>query len=402
LAIENMEERIREALAELFDEEIAEAAELENRGGHASLRIYWRVSLPADQSVADQSVANQPVANQPVANQPRGEHTLMAMVLPQSEEALQSEEGMSSEAELPDELPFVNVHRYLQSLGMPVPDIDLVDMELGVLLLEDLGDQTFEESVLDLSRRDDLSGVAQRDAFLALYREAIDLLVEFQQAVLRSMIDEDFGTNDECIAFERTFDSELLRWELDHYLEWGLEARLEGDDAKRVEARRDELVAAFDQIVDRLLDVQQTLVLRDYQSRNLMYKKGAWQIIDFQDALKGPFIYDLVALLRDSYIELDSSTVDALLSYYIERGEEAALPWCADQDQVYEAFHLQTIQRKLKDAGRFVYIDRVKGNASFLKYYDSSIRYVREALEKMAGWGELAEILSEVEPAWGE
>lgn len=380
-----MEERVRKALAELFDENdaenLAEAAELENLGGHASLRIYWRVTLPAE------------------ARTPRDEQTLMAMVLPQSDEALASEEGMSSEAELPDELPFVNVHRYLASLGMPVPDIDLVDMELGVLLLEDLGDRTFEEAILELGRRDELTGEAQRQAFLDLYREVIDLLVDFQQAVLRSMTDDDFGTNDDCIAFGRSFDGELLRWELDHYLEWGLEAQLEGEDAARVDARKDELEDIFDQIVDQLLDVQQTLVLRDYQSRNLM-QKGDWKIIDFQDALKGPFIYDLVALLRDSYIELDSSAVDTLLGYYIERGEEAALPWCADQDQVYEAFHLQTIQRKLKDAGRFVYIDRVKGNASFLQYYDSSIRYVREALEKVPGWDGLAQILSEVEPAW--
>jgi aminoglycoside/choline kinase family phosphotransferase len=383
LAIENMEERIREALVELFAEDVAEAAELENLGGHASLRIYWRVTVPVG------------------ADTPRGEQTLMAMVLPQSEEALKSEEGMSSEAEPPDELPFVNVHRYLASLGLPVPDIDLVDMDLGVLLLEDLGDQTFEESVLDLSRQGDLTSEAQDEAFLDLYREVIDLLVDFQQAVLRSMVDEDFGTNDDCIAFGRSFDADLLRWELDHYLEWGLEARLEGEDAERVSARRDELVAKFDQIVDQLLDVQQTLVLRDYQSRNLMHKEGAWQIIDFQDALKGPFIYDLVALLRDSYIELESDAVDTLLGYYIERGEEAALPWCADEDKVYEAFHLQTIQRKLKDAGRFVYIDQVKGNASFLQYYDSSIRYVREALEKVPGWDELAQILSEVEPSWG-
>jgi aminoglycoside/choline kinase family phosphotransferase len=387
LAIENMQERIKKALAELFDEDVAEAAELENLGGHASLRIYWRVRLPEEVDSA------------------RDEHSLMAMVLPQSDEALASEEGMPADAERPGELPFVNVHRYLSSLGMPVPDIDLVDMDLGVLLLEDLGDQTFEESVLDLGRRDDLTGQAQRDAFLDLYREAIDLLVDFQQAVLRSMIDQDVAVNDDCIAFERSFDEELLRWELDHYMEWGLEGRLEGEDAERFHGRKDDLAACFDEVVDRLLDVQKTLVLRDYQSRNLMHKssestQGGWQIIDFQDALKGPFIYDLVALLRDSYIELESNTVDTLLNYYIERGERAALPWCADQDEVYEAFHLQTIQRKLKDAGRFVYIDRVKGNASFLKYYDSSIRYVKEALEKVPGWDELAEILSEVEPAW--
>lgn len=389
MAIENMEERIRQALAELFDEEVANSAELENRGGHASLRIYWRIQLPAHAHLA--------ASDEP----PRGEYTQMAMVLPQSDDALKSEEGMSSEAEAPRELPFVNVHRYLKSIGMPVPDIDLVDMDLGVLLLEDLGDQTFEESILEVRRRDDLSAEAHEEAFLDLYREAIAVLVDFQQAVLRSMIDEDFGDNDDCVAFGRSFDDELLRWELDHYLEWGLEARLDGEDAERVDARRAELDAIFDDIVAELCDVQQALVLRDYQSRNLMHKQGGWHLIDFQDALKGPFIYDLVALLRDSYVELDSSQVDTLLDDYVARGAQAGLPWCQDPDRVYEVFHLQTIQRKLKDAGRFVYIDRVKGDSSFLQYYDSSIRYVKEALDKAPGGDALAQILSEVEPSWG-
>lgn len=383
MAIKNMEERIRKALTKLFDIEVAQAAELENRGGHASLRIYWRVQLPAH------------------ASAPRGEYTQMAMVLPQGAEMLKSEEGMSSQDEAPKELPFVNVQRYLDTIGMPVGDIDLVDMDLGVLLLEDLGDRTFEEAILELRRRKDLEPEAHEEVFLDLYREAIDLLVEFQQVVLQSATDDHVDTG-ACVAFGREFDRELLRWELDHYLEWGLEERLSGEAAERVAHRKADLDRIFDEVVDELLDVPPTLVLRDYQSRNLMHKEGQWHLIDFQDALKGPFIYDLVALLRDSYVELESSQVDTLLDHYIEHGQQVGLPWCLDGDRAVEAFHLQTIQRKLKDAGRFVYIDRVKGDPSFLQYYDSSIRYVREALDKLPGRDELSEILEEIEPSWRE
>jgi N-acetylmuramate 1-kinase len=382
MAIENMEERVRAALSECFDETVARKAKLDNLGGHASLRIYWRVHLPES------------------ADPPRGEYTQMAMVMPQTDEARHSEEGMSSEAAAPEELPFVNVQRYLDAIGVPVPTIDLVDMDLAVLLLEDLGDRTFEEAVAELRRRDDIEPDQRQDAFFELYREAIDVLVEFQEAVLRSHVDPAVDPADDCVAFGRRFDAELLRWELDHYLEWGLEARLDADGLEELDAHRDRLDALFGRLVEELLDVQQTLVLRDYQSRNLMHKGGAWTIIDFQDALLGPAVYDLVALLRDSYIELDETQVTRLLDHYVAQGAAHALPWCADSDAVFEAFYLQTIQRKLKDAGRFVYIDREKGNPSFLQYYDSSIRYVREALERVPGFDELAAILNEVEPSW--
>ena len=57
------------------------------------------------------------------------------------------------------------------------------------------------------------------------------------------------------------------------------------------------------------------------------------------------------------------------------------------------------MQRKLKDAGRFVFIDRVRGNPSFLGYIDDSLAYVRAALARGYGGPRLAELLADVDPA---
>ena len=146
----------------------------------------------------------------------------------------------------------------------------------------------------------------------------------------------------------------------------------------------------FDRLVDELWDLLDMLVLRDFQSRNLMRKDGEWKIIDFQDALIGPFSYDLVALLaRLVYRARRRARMRELVDYYTTRARRG-LPWCGDPDAVWRAFNLQTVQRKLKDAGRFVYIDRVKDNPDFLEYYDASIGYVESALEQLPGWGDLA------------
>jgi hypothetical protein len=42
-----------------------------------------------------------------------------------------------------------------------------------------------------------------------------------------------------------------------------------------------------------------------------------------------------------------------------------------------------TVQRKLKDAGRFVFIDRKKGNPDFLRFVEPTIDKVRGALERL-------------------
>ncbi len=89
---------------------------------------------------------------------------------------------------------------------------------------------------------------------------------------------------------------------------------------------------------------------------------GDWRSlcwIDFQDALLGPRVYDLVALLNDSYQTFDRPFVEARLDEYVQ----AARLGADRRAELGREFDRVTVQRKLKDAGRFVFIDRVKSNA---------------------------------------
>ena len=59
----------------------------------------------------------------------------------------------------------------------------------------------------------------------------------------------------------------------------------------------------MDALVADALSSRRCSVHRDYHSRNLMVCPGANPgILDFQDAVRGGLTYDLVSLLRDSYI----------------------------------------------------------------------------------------------------
>ena len=280
-----------------------------------------------------------------------------AVVMELPDEPLKSDEATSPGLGSP-ELPFLNVQRYLAGGGYPVPRIFRFDPQRGLVGLEDLGDRTFEAAVKSASD-------SERARF---YRAAIEQIVALQEL---GKARPDPG----CIAFSRRFDETLLRWELAHFKEWYLEAergvKLEGAEAAVLET-------AFDWIARQLAAAATTLVHRDFQSRNLMVVGDGsvpdLKVIDFQDALLGTRAYDLVALLRDSYVVLAPAEVDVLVGYFIARaGVE-------DQAGFRRLFVLQTLQRKLKDAGRFVFIDRVRKNPSFLRWIPASIGYVREAL----------------------
>lgn len=282
--------------------------------------------------------------------------SVVVMELP--DEPLKSDEATSPGLG-PAELPFLNVQRYLDKGGIPVPRVFRHDVQRGLVGLEDLGDRTFEGVVQTAT-------VSERARF---YRAAITQIVALQAL-------GDRRPDPACIAFSRRFDETLLRWELEHFKEWYLEAErgvtLDGAEAAVLET-------AFDWIARQLATAPTTLVHRDFQSRNLMVigddgSTPDLKVIDFQDALLGTRAYDLVALLRDSYVVLSAAEVDGLVGDFVARAG------IEDQAAFRRLFVLQTLQRKLKDTGRFVFIDRVRKNPSFLRWIPASLGYVREAL----------------------
>ena len=257
--------------------------------------------------------------------------------------------------------PFLEVRDLLASRGVDVPAVYGEDTARGWVLLEDLGDDTLAAFL-----------AAHPDRKPELYSRAVVDLVRAQTSLAR--------LPQGSIVASRAFDADLLLWEMNHFREWGLEAR----GISLPAATR----ARFDAIAERLAKAiasfSRGFVHRDYQSRNLMVRSSGplcslcW--IDFQDALLGPRVYDLVALLNDSYQVFDRAFVEARLDDYAF----AAGLGSEERAVLGREFDRVTVQRKLKDAGRFVFIDRVKGNGAFLKFVDPTIDKVRSSLARLS------------------
>jgi aminoglycoside/choline kinase family phosphotransferase len=145
--------------------------------GDASTRSYYRVS----------SATATPAS-------------LIVMRLPA--DALKSDELTGDDR--PSELPFLNLQRHLQARGVPVPRVLVSDLARGLVLLEDLGDETFEARLTS----------SERGQWLPLYREAVALLVRLHAAMSCSRADPRASTaarDPACVAYDRSFDRALLR-----------------------------------------------------------------------------------------------------------------------------------------------------------------------------------------------
>ncbi len=276
--------------------------------------------------------------------------------------------------------PFLEVRDLLESRGIDVPAVYGDDTAHGWVLLEDLGDDTLAAFLATNPERKE-----------ELYVRAVNDLARAQVSLAR--------LPEQSVVASRAFDEELLLWEIQHFREWGLEARgipVSADDRTR-----------FDGIAGRLArkiaTYTRVVVHRDYQSRNLMVRgPGAdgsrslcW--IDFQDALLGPRVYDLVALLSDSYQVFERSFVESRLDDYARVAGLGA----EERAAVGREFDRVTVQRKLKDAGRFVFIDRTKGNSSFLKFVEPTIAKVRASLARLSDEEDmraLADLLARLVP----
>lgn len=258
--------------------------------------------------------------------------------------------------------PFLEVRDLLAERGIDVPAVLAEDTEKGWLVIEDLGDDTLANWLLRNPQDKP-----------ALYTQAVTDLARAQK-VLKDLPQG-------SVVGSRTFDFDLLRWEIEHFREWGIEAR----DKKLSDADSARWKEIGDNLARRVSKLPYGFVHRDYQSRNLMvgeHPTGGPRLvwIDFQDALTGPRVYDLVALLNDSYQEFDRKFVEDRLAEYAK----AAGLDKANQKTISAEFDLVTVQRKLKDAGRFVFIDKTKHNPSFLRFVSPTIRKVGGALERLA------------------
>ena len=294
--------------------------------------------------------------------------SLILMQLADPEGFKASEEAVSGSQKDITELPFVNVLTHLYQLKIPVPKLHFFDEQAGLLYLEDFGDVTLAQACLH----------GKNDFLESWYSRAIDLLVQIH---LRAT----FPNNPSCLAFHREFDVPLLMWEFDHFIEYGIEAR----QGRAIPEKAKHLIRAeFQKIAELMTTQPHVFTHRDYHSRNLMVDGERLGVIDFQDALMGPATYDLASLLRDSYIELDEALIDRMIDRYRDG-------MCAELDSTMQQrmlltdrlafrrlFDFTSIQRNLKAAGRFVYIDRVKSNPKFLADIPRTLGYVKGNLER--------------------
>jgi len=251
-----------------------------------------------------------------------------------------------------DVRPYVKVARHLLDLGFSPPEIYAEDIEAGLLVIEDFGDETY-------TRR-----LAAGGDEAEMYALATDVLIALHHAKDAAAID--LPAYDEARLFEEA--ALLVDWYLPSI------ATQAPQPDMRAEYR-----ALWSGVLPLAEAVPATLTLRDFHVDNLMWRAGKQDLarcglLDFQDAVIGPVAYDLVSLLEDARRDVPEPLIDAMTARYLD-----AFP-ALDRADFAAAAAMLSAQRNCKIIGIFTRLCVRDGKPVYLEHIPRVWRWLERDL----------------------
>lgn len=261
----------------------------------------------------------------------------------------------------------------LAAAGVRVPHIHARMAECGVLVIEDCGDNLFQQQVMSKLQSHDRRGV------VASYRAAFAVITSFLK--LQADVRDQWP--------QRKFDEKKLRYEMD-FLHRHLLEKIplsQGEQARFM----DEVTS----LVGFLIPFQRYPVHRDFHSKNLMLKGEELVVIDFQDLMMGSASYDLVSLCLDSYVPLPLALRKTLIENglrYIERHTRISAK------ELRSSWRAVALQRQLKAMGSFAYLELEKKRGPYLAHLPSALETM--GLIQDPRWPFLSKVLPRIIATW--
>ncbi|VAW00265.1 Phosphotransferase involved in threonylcarbamoyladenosine t(6)A37 formation in tRNA [hydrothermal vent metagenome] len=189
-----------------------------------------------------------------------------------------------------DPRPFINIARHLKNQEFAAPEIFAEDLNKGLVLIEDFGDQRMREH-LDANPKDEDN----------VYRQTVDLIRDLHEKPAAPI---------------PHYDWDVYLREVNLLTQWYC-------PAQSLEIEQSAFERAWQQVLKPVLETQnpEVTVLRDYHAENIMLlPDGSLGLLDFQDALAGHKAYDLVSMLQDARRDVSDDLEEAMLLYYL-RGQ---------------------------------------------------------------------------------
>lgn len=269
---------------------------------------------------------------------------------------------------------FVEMCTFLNSAGLPVPQIYVDARARGYLLVEDVGSvglwqfatgQLGAEAKVIAAKLG--SGAARR-----LMLEAVDIILKLQKVKVNSKV----------IGYRRWCD-------MAHYRKGSMEFMDYVYSPKNpTESDREIVQGLIDDVSTRVAEHPKSLVHFDYMGWNLFVSPGGQvRVLDFQDACQASCVRDIVSLINDRGMDtaLGPELHKELLQHFI------ANAGYADTERM---FLEHTLQWDLRVAGRFHLFVEQRGMPEYAKWIPGYLARIKTVLTKLPQYHKALESIS--------
>ena len=247
------------------------------------------------------------------------------------------------------------ISQVLKNVMASLPELRYYDLKYHLLIWDDLGEMNLAEYLkMSIDFKRNLQDIHQR--------YIIPFFVKISQQ----------GTIKEFPVF--SLEKYLFEWEFhvnSQYICSHLKKMLRPDFWEIC-------LSTMLKLFYKLLQAPVCPIHRDFQSSNIFIKNDKMFLIDAQDMRMGHPLYDPVSWYFDSYLPLKIEDRFNYLDDYINHHYRQIDPY-RDAERLSEEALILIIQRKLHDAGAFVFADSRMGGSSFSGFIQPALYMAYEA-----------------------
>lgn len=164
-------------------------------------------------------------------------------------------------------------------------------------------------------------------------------------------------------------------------------------DVLELEYHKSILLKEFKKIVSLIEDLEpKGLMIRDFQARNIMVnEKNEVSFIDYQSAMKGPLIYDVISFLFQAKANFPENFKNEMLDFYINQFENKET-----QDQLKSSVKPIQLMRFLQVLGAYGFRGLIQRKQHFILSIKKGIENITEfaqSWENMKDYPELEKMI---------
>lgn len=274
---------------------------------------------------------------------------------------------------------FLYLSKYFAGCDIPVPKVYASNIEEGVYLLEDLGDNTLADL---LDEWNGLTPVNQTEIIDA-YKKVLNWLPKIQFDAHKGL---DYSFCFQDVELDEQAYKRYIKYFIDYF--WNIFAKKYTFTSA--------IGSELDRLAQKIGNVEKNVMVHlDFQSRNIMWKDNNPYFIDYQSACRGALYYDIASLMYASKSGLSDKMRLTLINYYFEilqKREKIPL------ELFWDNFYYFVLIRRIRSLGTYGFLSTQKGKYHFLKAIPGTIEEIYNLLfniPSLKQWVELRNLFED-------